>query len=461
MSTIEDHNDTARRLAHQLISAPPEAGRLFGRPDTDYGTLYARATSLRRRLDDTRPASPAPPHPVCLCTADRTVAAAALLATLAGGPPLLLPHAYSRRVLADLQQLTQFETAIVDQTYPLPKGTRTVEFDSLPSTGMDLQFTSALAPEAPWVQLFTGGSTGTPRLWTKTVGNLLSEADYLQKAFGVSTGDRVLTTSPPFHIYGLLYAVLVPLLAKAAVLEVTPTFPGELAAAIRDQAPTILVTVPAYYRALKNHLPDSHHLRMAFSSASPLADTDADNFTAATGVPIYDVYGSTETGGIASRCRAAGKGGFAPFDCVDIRVEHERLKVRSRFLSPQLKFDRQGFFEAADRVAAGRDGTFTVIGRADGVIKVGGRRVDLADIRNRILQLEGVRDALVFARPVATGRGNEILALVETDLPGDNIRRHLSQALEPWAHPRAIRVISRMPVTASGKYDRQTIGHLF
>ena len=461
MTTKDEHSDVIRQLAHRLISGPTESTDVFGRPDTDYGMLYARATGLRRMLDNIRSTSGAELNPVCLCTADRMVAAVALLATLAGGPPLVMPHAYSQRVLAELQQLTGFDTAIVDQSYPLPKHTQMVMYTELSAGEVDLTAGSPLAPGAPWVQLFTGGSTGVPQLWTKTVANLLSEARYLQKAFAVSADDRVLTTSPPFHIYGLLYSVLVPLIANASVMIATPAFPAELATAISDQAPTILVTVPAYYRALKKHLPDSSHLRMAFSSASPLSDNDADSFTAATGVPIYDVYGSTETGGIGYRCRADGQEAYTPFDAVDIRIVKERLKVRSPFLSPQLNVDEQGFFEAADRVDAGREGAFTVIGRADGVIKVGGLRVDLADIRNQTLQLEGVRDALVFARPVATGRGNEILALVETDLPRDTIRRHLTQTLEPWAVPRAIRIVSKMPVMSTGKYDRKSIGQLF
>jgi acyl-coenzyme A synthetase/AMP-(fatty) acid ligase len=200
---------------------------------------------------------------------------------------------------------------------------------------------------------------------------------------------------------------------------------------------------------------------MAFSSASPLSDGDADAFTAATGVPIYDVYGSTETGGIASQCRAAGETGYTPFACVDLQFQNERLRVRSRFLSPQLPVDDRGYFEAADRVAGRKDGTFTVIGRADGVIKVGGKRVDLAEIRARLLGLAGIRDALVFARPTATGRGNEILALAETDLQSAVIRRVLDPALEPYARPRAIRTVSKMPVTRTGKYDRKAIAQLF
>jgi len=461
MSTQAANSADIRLLAQRLISGPAVRTQVFGRPNTDYGALYARAAGLRQALDNIGATSGADPNPVCLCTTDRTLATAALLASLAGGPPLVMPHAYSQRVLAELQHIARFDTAIVDRPYPLPKGTRAVASTDIKAADTELSSASPLAPQAPWVQLFTGGSTGAPRLWTKAVDNLLSESSYLQEALGVSADDRVLTTSPPFHIYGLLYSVLVPLLANASVLVASPAFPAELATVIRDQAPTILVTVPAYYRALKRHLPDSSHLRMAFSSASPLSDTDADNFTAVTGAPIYDVYGSTETGGIGYRCRAAGQKTFTPFDSVDIRIEKERLKVRSLFLSPQLNVDDQGFFEAADRVDAGPDGTFTVIGRADGVIKVGGRRVDLADIRNRTLQLEDVRDALIFARPVATGRGNEILAVVETDLPGDTIRRRLAHVIDPWATPRAIRVVSKMPVTISGKYDRKAIGRLF
>lgn len=443
------------------MAGPENPDRIFGLPHIHYRALYDKAARLRRALDEIMAASGPDTRPVCLCTTDRTTTTAALLATLAGGPPLVMPHAHSETVLAELHRLIHFDLAIVDRAYPLPQGTRRIDMAALEPGDRDLASWPPLAPDAPWVHLFTGGSTGNPQLWTKTAGNLLGEAAYLQKAFAVSANDRVLTTSPPYHIYGLLYTVLVPLLANAGVMTDTPAFPGELAAAVKKEKPTILVTVPAYYRALKNHLTDKSRLRMAFSSASPLADTDADAFSQATGVPIYDVYGSTETGGVASQCRTAGETGYKPFACVDLQVHNERLWVRSGFLSPQLPVNDQGYFEAADRVTDRQDGTFTVIGRADGVVKVGGKRVDMSAIRIRLLELEAVRDALVFARPTATGRGNEILALVETDRTGADISQELASSLETHTRPRVIRIVTKMPITHTGKYDRQAIARIF
>jgi len=453
--------DHIRQLASRLVAGPATPDRLFGLPGISFGALYARAVGLRAALAKNRGPAGSETAPVCLCTTDHTVAAAALLASLAGGPPLVMPYAHSETVLAELHQLTQFNRAIVDDAYPLPRDTRLIAANELAPGEEKLGSEPPLEPDAPWVHLFTGGSTGTPRLWTKTVRNLLGESAYLAEAFAVSTEDRILTTSPPYHIYGLLYAVLVPFLAGAGIITATPAFPGELTTAIEDQQPTILVTVPVYYRALSVHLPGKSDLRIAFSSASPLTDEDADAFSTATGVPIHDVYGSTETGGIASRCRAAGETGYTPFACVDLKIQNERLRARSPFLSPQLKADHRGYVETADRVAKGKDGTFTVIGRLDGVIKVGGKRVDLAEIRARLLKIKDVRDALVVARPTVAGRGNEILAIVETDLPGAVISRTLDTTFEPYARPRAIRVVSKMPVTGTGKYDREAVARLF
>jgi acyl-coenzyme A synthetase/AMP-(fatty) acid ligase len=448
------------QLISQLVSGPVSADRIFGLPACSFGDLYALAEGLRAALD-TAAAGGKKSHPVCLCTADHTVAAAALLASLAGGTALVMPHAYSGAVLEELHQLTRYEAAIVDKTYPLPHGTRQITVTDLKQKGSDLSSPAPLDPDTPWVHLFTGGSTGTPRLWSKTPRNLLTESFYLIKAFSISADDRILTTSPPYHIYGLLYSVLVPLLASAGMITATPAFPGELAASIKKDGPTILVTVPVHYRALKNHLPVKHRLRMAFSSASPLSVSDAEAFTGATGVPIYDVYGSTETGGIASRCPSAGETGYTPFTCIDMQIKSKRLWVRSSFLSPQLPLNPEGYFEAADRIADCAKGRFTLIGRSDGVIKVGGKRVDMEDIKTKLLELNGVRDALVFARPIETGRENEILALVETEIKSDIISRSLDTTLEPYARPRAIRVIAKIPVTITGKYDRKIIADLF
>jgi acyl-coenzyme A synthetase/AMP-(fatty) acid ligase len=85
----------------------------------------------------------------------------------------------------------------------------------------------------------------------------------------------------------------------------------------------------------------------------------------------------------------------------------------------------------------------------------------MEDIKLKLLEIDGVRDALVFARPIETGRTNEILALVETDIKTNAISHSLAEALEPYARPRTVRIIAKMPVTSTGKYDRKAIAKLF
>ena len=143
---------------------------------------------------------------------------------------------------------------------------------------------------------------------------------------------------------------------------------------------------------------------MAFSSAGALAPEDGDSFTRQTQTPLTEIYGSTETGGIAGRCRSRGEEGFVPFSTIDWKVEEERLRVRSDFISAQLPIDAQGYFTTPDRVQARGNG-FLVKGRADQVIKVGGKRVDMARVREVLTGLDGVRDAFVTAIPLSSGRG--------------------------------------------------------
>ena len=124
-------------------------------------------------------------------------------------------------------------------------------------------------------------------------------------------------------------------------------------------------------------------------------------------------YGSTETGGIASRVRADGQTDYRPFAGIDVKIEAERLKVRSAYLSPELALDEEGYFMVGDRARATVGNRFELLGRADGIVKVGGRRVDLEAVRQSLEQQPGITDALAISLPVGRGRENQVVAVVE------------------------------------------------
>ncbi|MBT8342744.1 MAG: acyl--CoA ligase [Desulfatitalea sp.] len=399
-------------------------------------------------------------RPVCLCANDKATVAAALLASLAGGPTLVVPYAFSKQALSELHALTGYPLAVTDASRPVPEGVQSI----MPEGGHVSRAIGKSTPKSldeDWVHLFTGGSTGKPKLWTKSVRNLISETLSIVSTFAITEQDHLVATVDSNHIYGLLYAVLTPLLASAKVTATTPSFPNEIIRAVNDADASILISVPAHYRALNGLTMHAPNLRLALSSAGMLAEVDANAFETQTGVGVTEIYGSTETGGIASRMRARGESDFKPLKSVQVRVADEHLQVKSDYLSPGLSLEDNGFFQMGDRVAPTQGGRFMLLGRADGVIKVGGRRVDLEAVREAIIAYPGIRDALVIALPVGAGRENQIAAIIEGEVSMDGLNRYFAKHLEAHARPRRIKTVQSMPVTSAGKYDRKAIVRLF
>ena len=440
----------------RLLAGPRWLEREFVIGRTSFAALYAMAAHLRSCLGHG-----ADGPPVCLCAQDKAVMAAALLAALAGGPTLVVPHTFTPSVLDELRHLTGFRMMVSDDPKPAPAGVRCVQ----PAAGSErwspTDTPTASRIDSEWVRVFTGGSTGAPRMWTKTVRNLLYETISIVTNYDVTPEDRLVATVSSNHIYGLLYAVLTPLVAAAAVAAQTPSFPAEIETVVRDANASILISVPTHYRALNGHPFAPHSLRLAFSSAGMLAAEDAAAFSAQTGVSIAEIYGSTETGGIAARVRAAGQSDYRPYAGIDIKIEAERLKVRSDYLSPELALDEGGYFMTGDCARATVGNRFELLGRADGIIKVGGRRVDLEAVRQSLKRQPGITDALAISLPVGGGRENQVVAVVEVHPATVDLASLRLDELETCARPRCIKVVEKIPVTAADKYDRKTIEALF
>lgn len=443
-------NQLGECLEH-LLAGPRHPHREFVRGGATYGEVYALAAGLRRRFG--RHAGNAG---VCLAVEDKALVAAALLATLSGGPPLLLPHALSPQGLEQLSEQTGCTLAFCDLERQAPNAMRTLAAAEI--TGEPWSVAEKLPATGELLSIFTGGSTGTPRLWSKTVANLFCEGFFLARHFAVGEDDTILATVPPYHIYGLLYAVIMPLVAGAGVIAEAPSFPNEIAACAKHQQATILAAVPAHYRVLRDR-PLS--LRLAFSSAGMLDPGDAQEFGRHNANGIVEVYGSTETGGIATRVRVRGEDHFTPFSLVRWRQVEGQLAVASPYLSPELPVDDDGFFRTSDRIEATGKGGFYLKGRSDAVTKVGGKRVDLEEIGRLLKEDETVVDCVVLALPEPSGREHRICALVEGERADcQQLLKKLGRSLEPYALPKRLKKVAKIPMTGSGKYDRATITRL-
>ncbi len=439
----------------RLLAAPAIPDKTFIEHLTTYQALYDLAYGLVGALAD----FDAPEEPVCLYTESKAFTAAALLAAASKGTPqLMLPYALSPNALQEIHAATGARRVITDRPDDLPAPLQAVYITpaGFPDAGLQP------APiDKVMVRLFTGGTTGKPQIWPKTVGNLFGEAFFMAERFAISPKDRFVAMTVPYHIYGLLFAVMIPMIASAGVNPGISVYPDGIMEALTRHKATIFAGVPMHYRVLRSVDVEAGHLRLAVSSAGRLEPEDGAAFFEQTGIGVTEVYGSTETGGVATRNRANNETSLSPLASVETKIIGERLYVRSPYLSPSLKLDAKGFFLTGDRVGEDNKGSFLLKGRADGIVKVGGKRVDLEGVQTCLKELPGITDALVLSLPAGRGRENEIVALVEGTFDAMEIRQALAAKVEPYALPRRIVAVDKIPMSAAGKYDRQTAAELF
>jgi acyl-coenzyme A synthetase/AMP-(fatty) acid ligase len=273
----------------------------------------------------------------------------------------------------------------------------------------------------------------------------------LIERFGISEGSVIVPTVPSHHIYGLLFGVLVPLLCGGAYLRETPLHATAIASALREHEARVLVSVPAHLRAFSTLEPDRLPAGMrVFSSGAPLPRDLAHEFARRFGVSVTEVLGSTETGGIATR--EGPDEPWTPLPGVSVSADDAgRMLVRSPFLAdPESAWVTGDAIDSVDTL-----GRFRHLGRVDGVVKVAGKRVSLAEIEARLLAIVGVEDAAVIALEVGGARGVETVALVVAPaLSARHLRDELSRFIDPVVLPRRIHHVGELPRAPNGKLAR-------
>ncbi|GIX34858.1 MAG: AMP-binding protein [Lysobacteraceae bacterium] len=320
-----------------------------------------------------------------------------------------------------------------------------------------------LGPEETALCLFTSGSSGDPRPVGKCLRQLEEEISALETVFGTAERVSVVGTVSHQHIYGLLFRVLWPLCAGRPILRWRIRYPEELPKALGRQA-CWLVSTPSHLSRLNgahDWLPARAMLRRVFSSAGPLQEEGASLARDVLGIPVCEILGSTETGGIAWRMRDSADRPWVPLPGVEWRVEAGMLVVRSPFLHR-----RGDWWTSSDRVEAVHGG-FRHVGRGDRIVKIEGMRVSLRAIERALATVPGVKDVHV-ACPIDLGQRTAALVELGEDakLPVSEAQRRrwivrlqaaLAGAVDRVAWPRRWRFVNAVPRDAQGKVSRRIV----
>ena len=105
-------------LYGRLLTEPEDSNREFILSGYTYKEVFKLAAGIR----DAVTSSANTDKGICLCSDDKAVILASLLSALTGGPPIILPHSFSERVIIETRDSAGFSRAITDHPHSIPAG---------------------------------------------------------------------------------------------------------------------------------------------------------------------------------------------------------------------------------------------------------------------------------------------------------------------------------------------------
>jgi fatty-acyl-CoA synthase len=339
----------------------------------------------------------------------------------------------------------------------------------------------------PVLLCYTSGSTGAPKGVVLSQSALTWNAVNSTHMHDLTSGDRVLTTLPLFHVGGL-NILTTPALHAGASIVLHPRFDAQATLrAIGAERITLTVLVPAQLTAMME-LPawknaDLSSLRM-ITTGSTIVPEAFVRKVSARGVPVVQVYGSTETCPIAAYVRVpdalrkAGSAGAAALHC-ELRVVGEEgtslppgrdgeilvrgPNVASSYWHMPAQTARAfagGWYHSGDIGHLDDEGHLYVVARMKDLIISGGENIYPAEVESVLLESPAVEEACVVGWP--DKRWGEVVAAAIVLKSGFRMTEAEALALfqgriARYKHPREVRFLERLPRSALGKVQREAV----
>jgi fatty-acyl-CoA synthase len=352
--------------------------------------------------------------------------------------------------------------------------------------------------DLPLLLVYTSGTTGVPKGALHTQAALLANARASAWAHDFAEGDKVLSTLPMFHVGGLCIQTLPALLAGVQVV-LHPRFdPTAWLHEMTTSRPTLSLLVPATMRAVFEHPRWAETslacLRgiMTGSSTVPVAYLQTLH---ARGVPVGQVYGSTETGPVSIVLRLpdamarVGASGWphpqaqvklidaqgqevGPGETGEVCIRADNL-MRGYWSAQRTEQEQEqgqsglglqdGWFHSGDLGQRAEDGCITIVGRSKDMVISGGENIYPAEIENQLVTLPGVAESAVVG--VGDARWGEVpvVVLVRTsDAAGQTldaaaVMQHLQSRIARFKLPRRVVFMVSLPKSALGKVQKPAL----
>ena len=401
------------------------------------------------------------------------VAEQLFILTDAGAKVLVLERAFEG-VLSELAP----GTAVIGLDFTPPRGT---SFESLLAGSDGTSRNPHTDLSCPLLIVYTSGTTGRPKGAVLRQEALFWNGVMSQHMHNMTSDDHVLTVLPFFHVGGLNIQTT-PALQLGATVTIHARFtPDTALAAIEQDRPTLTVMVPAIIQAVSEHpawaTTDLSSLRAVATGSTIVPPHLIDRFVG-RGVPVLQVYGSTETCPIAIYTRLGGdlsrvgSTGLAGLCCEAKVIDHAGHEMPAGAPSeiavrgPNVFFEywgneaatrealHDGWYRTGDIGLCDADGYFWVRDRKKNMIISGGENVYPAEVERVLLEHPDVSECAVIGRPDPRWDEVPIAYVIRRSgacLEADELRTHIQAQLARYKVPRDIVFVTDLPRTALGK----------
>ena len=343
-------------------------------------------------------------------------------------------------------------------------------------------------PDSPAVWLYTSGTTGTPKAAMHRHADIRHVAQtYGQQVLDIGSGDVCLSAAKLFFAYGIGNSMFLPLSAGATVvLEPGRPAPGPFADRVAQHRVTLFFGVPSFWGPMLAASPAEvphgalSSVRLGVSAGETLPPRIYHGIRERYGVEILDGIGSTEALHIYISNRPGqvipGSSG-TPVPGYRVQLRREDGSVIDGVDEPgtlyiageslctgywcrtavnRLVFHGE-WMRTGDQYVRGADGSYTCLGRANDVLKVGGIWVSPAEVEARLLEHPGIAEAAVIGVPDADGLDKPVACVVPkpgTHLDANEVITFCRAGLAAFKRPRAVLELAELPKTTSGKVQR-------
>jgi benzoate-CoA ligase family protein len=335
------------------------------------------------------------------------------------------------------------------------------------------------------IWLFSGGTTGRPKAVVQTHLSFANTTElYAKGALGYRETDVTLSVPKLYFGYATGSNLFFPF-SVGATSVLYPEHPTAdvLFEKVRAHRPTILVNVPTMINQMVSHpsapSQDLSCLRFATSAGEALPPELYRRWRETFGVELLDGLGTAEMWHIFisnrpgdARPGTLGKAvpGFEVRLCDEEGSEVPagevgalRVRGRSRAIGYWQQMDRTAaafrgeWYVTGDLLRQDADGYFIYCGRADDMLKVGGKWVAPQEVESCLLQHPLVRECAVVGAVDAAGLTKPQAFVVAREArPGldEELKAFVRERLEPYKYPREVVFVDSLPRTHLGKVDR-------